>query len=652
MNPLWAVNAPRRRLGSRVPGWPAAFLWAGTLAAASLGATERLPTADALKTMTLEQLLDVDVTSVSRRPERLFTAPAAIQMITGEDVRRSGATSLAEALRLASNLEVAQIDARQWAITARGFNNLFASKMLVMVDGRSVYTPLYAGVYWDVQDLLLDDLDRIEVISGPGATLWGSNAVNGVVNITSKNAKDTQGTLVQAGAGSELRSSGAVRYGGRTAGGVYYRVYAKYFERDQSVRPSGRGSDDSWHMTQAGFRADWNRGPDDAFTAQSDIYLGYLGQPGPDNIRVTGENVLGRWSRTLAAGSDVRLQTYVDHTHRRIPGSFTQDLTTFDLDFQHHREARGHDLVWGLGYRVTADDIINTPANAFVPAKVTHMLFNAFVQDEFSLVPDRVSLTGGTKIEHNDYTGFEVEPSLRLSFTPTRQQTVWAAVSRAVKIPSRIDRDLYSPATPPYRIAGGPDVISEVLLAYEAGYRVQLSPKLALSISGFWHDFSNLRSVEPVSPPAPFPVQGSSGLNGRSSGAELTAEWRVTPYWRLRGGYTEMRVNSEPQTRGLVRPTRDAVARDPNHQLRLRSTWDLPHDWECDLDLRYASSIVAQSLPGYTEANLRLGWAPTHNWDLSLVGQNLLHHEHGEFNTPGARRDIQRGFFGKATWRF
>ena len=613
----------------------------------------RMPPPDALKKMTVEQLLDLDVTSVSRRPEKLLAVPSAIQVITSEDVRRSGATNLPEALRLASNLEVAQVDSRQWAITARGFNNVFAGKMLVMVDGRSIYTPLYAGVYWDVQDVMLYDLDRIEVISGPGATQWGANAVNGVINITTKSAKDTQGGVLIGGAGSELRSSGGVRYGGRTASGVFYRVYAEYFERDDAARVSGSRANDSWHLSQGGFRADWDTNASDAFTLEGDGYDGYLGQFGPDNTRVNGFNVLGRWTRTLGPASDLRVQLYFDRTHRRIPGSFTQNLGTTDLDFQHRFSlGAGHDIVWGLGYRLAADDILNSPAEAFVPAEVTRASFNAFLQDEIALSKDRLALTLGTKVERNEYTGFEIEPSLRLAFTPDRRQTLWTAVSRAIRTPSRIDRDLYSPATPPFRIAGGANVVSEILIAYELGYRVQVSPDVAVSLAAFVNHYDNLRSLEPLNPPAPFPVEASSGLQGRSSGAEATVDWRIGPAWRLHAGYTELRVHSEVQPGSRDRPTRDSIARDPNHQLRVRSTWDISPHWECDTELRYVSPISNQRVPGYTEANLRLGWSPTGAWEWSLAGQNLLHKQHAEFSAPGGRREIQRGVYGKATWRF
>jgi iron complex outermembrane receptor protein len=378
-----------------------------------------------------------------------------------------------------------------------------------------------------------------------------------------------------------------------------------------------------------------------------------MGQIGPDNIRVNGANVLGRWLRTLSPGADFKLQAYLDRTHRRIPGSFTQDLNTADLDFQHRFPlAAIHDIVWGFGYRIAEDRVVNTRENAFLPPQVSREWFNVFFQDEIALNKDRVALTIGSKVEHNDYTGYEFEPSARLAFTPDKHHTLWGALSRAVRTPSRIDRDLFSPAAPPYRIAGGKHVVSEKLIAYEMGYRIQLGPQFALSAAAFLNDYDDLRSIEPLNPPFAFPVQASSELRGRSVGAELTAEWRAAPPWRLRAGYTEMRVRSEPQPGTDARATRDSIARDPNHQFRIRSLWDLSSRWEIDLDLRYTSPITTQRAPGYTESNLRVGWTPSAEWELSLLGQNLLHNHHPEFNAPGSRREIQRGVYAKASWRF
>ncbi len=613
-----------------------------------------LPSSSELKKFSVDQLMDLEVTSVSKHPEKLFEAASAIQVITNEDIRRSGANSLPEALRLASNLEVAQIDSRQWAITARGFNNVFADKMLVLMDGRTVYTPLYAGVYWDVQDTMLEDLDRIEVISGPGGAQWGANAMNGVINITTKSAKDTQGALVTATAGT-MENAGAVRYGGEISPGVYFRVYGKTVDHDESTRTSnGTGADDEWRMTQGGFRLDAATAAGDQFTLQGDLYTGDFGRPGPDDIDASGSNLLGRWSRDLGNGADLRLQVYYDHTHRVIPGSFTQTLNTYDTDFQHRFRLEGgaQEIVWGFAYRVVDDDIINTPANAFLPPQVTRQWFSAFLQDEIALYQNRLRLTLGAKVEHNDYTGFEVEPTVRAAWTPDQRHTLWAAISHAVRTPSRIDRDLYSPATPPYRIAGGPDVVSENVIAYELGYRQQISSRLTFGVAGFYNDYDDLRSLEPLNPPAPFPVARSSGLIGHTSGAELTLEWQASAAWRLFAGYTELRVHTEPQPGNLDVTSDRNIARDPNRQLILRSLLNLPAHWELDTTVRYVGEISNDNVPAYTEADVHLGWQLSAAWSFSLVGQNLLHDHHAEFGAMVGRREIGRSVYLQGTWGF
>ena len=611
------------------------------------------PSPVALKTLSVDQLMDLEVTSVSKSPEKLSEAASAIQVVTADDIARSGATSIPEALQLATNLEVAQIDSRQWAITSRGFNNVFANKMLVLIDGRTVYTPLYAGVYWDVQDTLLDDLDRIEVISGPGATQWGANAVNGVINITTKSAKDTQGGLVEVGGGTELRDFTGVRYGGELAPGLYYRVYGKYFDRGDSVRPNGQNGDDAWRVGQGGFRMDWDAASSNVVTLQGDLYSGAATRAGPDDTRMSGGNVIGRWTHAFEENSDLQLQVYYDHTYRNIPGSFIQALDTYDMDFQHRFPVgRANDIVWGFGYRVVDDDIVNTPANAFLPPHLTQDSYNFFVQDKITLVEDRLHLTVGSKIEHSPYTGAEYEPSIRLAWTPEKNQTVWSAISRAVRTPSRVDVDLYSPATPPYTIAGGPGVVSEKLIAYELGYRVQLDPSFAVSVATYYNDYEDLRSLEPLRPPAAFPAVISSGLQGYSEGAELTADWSVASFWRLRAGWTEMRVGSEPQPGSPDRGTSRSIAMDPNYEGSLRSQWSLPGNWDCDATLRYVGPINVQQLPGYTEMDLHVGWRPVDAWEFSVTGQNLLHSSHPEFNSPGTRREIQRGVYGKVTWLY
>jgi iron complex outermembrane recepter protein len=376
-----------------------------------------------LKRLSLDELQTIEVTSVSKRPEKLLETPSAIQVITADDIRRSGVTSLPEALRLAANLQVAQVDSRSWAISARGFNGTSANKLLVLIDGRVVYTPLHAAVFWEVQDTLLEDIDRIEVISGPGATLWGANAVNGVINFITKTAADTQGILVTGAGGSELHGVGGVRYGARVGTSVHFRAYGKYFERDDSALPDRTQATNSWNMGQGGLRLEWDASSVDRFTVQGDAYNGRIAQPALSDIAVSGGNILGRWSRTLSRDSDFALQMYYDRTHRNIPGTFGEDLNIFDADFQHHaRVSERHDIVWGLGYRVAHDNVGNSALLAFLPAQVSQQWFSGFVQDEMPLANNRLHLTLGTKIEHNEYTGIEVEPGGRVAWTMTERQ--------------------------------------------------------------------------------------------------------------------------------------------------------------------------------------------------------------------------------------
>jgi iron complex outermembrane recepter protein len=645
-----------RRDSQRMWPWTLIFLTFGLviLAGYAFAQTEpALPPPSALKKLSVEELMDIEVTSVSKRPERLSETASAIQVITQEDIRRSGATRLPEALRLASNLEVAQRDSRQWAISARGFNNTLANKMLVLIDGRTVYTPLFAGVFWDVQDTLLEDIDRIEVISGPGATQWGANAVNGVINVITKHSKGSQGALLEGGGGTELRGFGGMRYGGALAPNLHYRVYGKYFDRDSTVLPNGPDATDDWHMGQGGFRMDWNASEANLITVQGDYYDGRIAQPGADDIAVSGGNVIGRWSHTISEASELKLQVYFDQTHRNIPGTFAEDLDTYDVDFQHRFPlGERHDIVWGLGYRLIDDDVGNTPALAFLPSQVSRQWFSAFGQDEIALVKDRLHLTLGTKVEHNDYTGFEFQPSGRLAWRLSEQQTIWSAISRAVRTPSRIDREFFVPGSPPFLLAGGPDFDSETLLAYELGYRVQPLPRLALTLAAYYNDYDNIRSLEQANPPLPFPVVIANELEGESYGAELTADYRVTDWWRLRAGYTELRIDIRPKPGSTDTTAGSSESHDPERYFLLRSSLDLPGHWELDAAFRYVSRIENQQVPSYGELDVRLGWRPRPELEFSIVGQNLLHDHHAEFEDVAMRREIERGVYGTVLWRF
>src|SRR5258705_1663620 len=505
-----------------------------------------------LRKLTLKELMDADVTSVSKVPERYGEAAAAIQVVTGDDIRRSGASSIPEALRLADNLNIAQKNSHSWAISARGFNTDLANKLLVLRDGRSVYTPLFSGVFWDQQDYLLEDIDQIEVISGPGGTLWGANAVNGVINIISKSAKDTQGLYVEGGGGSSLRDFLGVRYGGTLATNVFFRAYGKFFDRGNQVLPNGNEVSDSWRMGQGGFRLDATPSSRNILTLQGDLFSGDENLPTGRNSRVSGGNILGRWSHTFSHDSGMSLQIYYDRTHLNQPVSATQfaragtlidDLDTYDIDFQHrYRVDKRNRIVWGLGYRLTHDVVKNAPALAFFPTTLNHHLFSGFVQDEITLA-EKLSLALGTKVEHNGYTGFEFEPSARLTLRATPRQTIWAAVSRAIRAPSRVDRDVRypTPALSPIvqnLLIGGADFKSETVIAYELGYRAQLGSKDSCPTSTLFNDYNNVRSLSSSRPPAilGLPLFFDNNLDGRTYGIEFSAHFQVLDWWRLHGG--------------------------------------------------------------------------------------------------------------------
>ncbi len=612
---------------------------------------------EALKKLSIEQLMNLQVTSVSKRPERLSQTASAIQVITQEDIRRSGASSLAEALRLATNLQVAQVDSRQWAISARGFNSTTANKLLVLIDGRTVYTPLFSGVFWDVQEVPLQDIDRIEVISGPGATLWGANAVNGVINVITKDAKDTQGLLLSGGGGTEQHGFGTVRYGAALGSRVRARIYGRGFDRDATMRTNGQDAADDWYLGQGGFRMDWEASSASRATLQGDLYDGRISQPSPGaDIAVSGGNVTAKWSRTISGKSSLAGQLYYDRTHRDIPGLFAEDLDTYDVDLQHGtRLGARHDVVWGLGYRLINDRIVNSSFLAFLPAHVARQWFTGFVQDEIALVPNRLHVALGTKIEHNDYTGFEIQPSGRVNWRLSPSGTLWAAVSRALRTPSRIDRELFARVSADSFLAGGPGFHSEEELAYELGYRHQQG-SLALSVATFYSRYHGLRSLEQVyvNPLAPDTVVIGNGQDGESYGAELTADYRVTDRWRLRAGYTELRVHVWPNP-GSTDMSRGATeSQAPDRQFFLLSSVDLPAHLGLAAWFRAIDDINNQVVPAYAELNVTLTWRPTSKVECSLVGQNLLHSRHREFGAAASptRRDIQRGVYGAVAWRF
>jgi iron complex outermembrane receptor protein len=657
------------------------------------GAQVDTPTAGDLKQLSIEDLMHLEVTSVAKGPQRLLQAAAAIQVITADDIRRSGASSIPEALRLADGLQVAQISAHDWAISARGFNANLANKLLVLVDGRAVYTPLYGGVLWNVQDCLLADIDRIEVISGPGGTLWGANAVNGVINIITKAARDTQGLYALADGGNVLQEQAGIRYGATLAPGVYLRAYGKYTDHGREVTSSGTSADDSWRVGRGGFRLDAEPSAPDRLTVQGDFYSGAEDVAATGGAGLSGGNILGRWTHATPGGASMNLQLYYDHTHLSQPfaaspaappffsgfpaASLKDDLDTYDLDFQYHFAwGARHKVSWGLGYRATHESDEDLSIVRFAPTVLSQTLYSGFVQDEIMLARD-VYLTVGSKLEHNDYTGFEFEPSARVQWNLESTQLLWAALSRAVRTPSRYDRDLLVPtglsnAPPPLQfpttfLQGNPDFISETLLAYEVGYRAQLGPKLSTSVSAFYNDYRHLRSTTATPTTAvyvfPYPVFFQNNLEGETHGLELSASYQMLEWWRLHAGYDLLQehIRLKPGAVDATGATNETA--DPQQQVALRTSMDLSRDLTLDAAVRWVDSLhinsgptggpVVGTVPSYFELDSGIAWHPSTSLEVSLMGRNLLHAQHPEYGFPSPTREqIGRSVFGRITWGY
>ena len=654
----------------------------GLLLAATAGAADNASGKQPghLADLSIEQLLNESVTSVAKKATKLSESPAAITVITQEDIRRTGLTSLPELLRTVPGLDVARINGSQWAISSRGFNLQYSKTLLVLVDGRAVYTPFFGGVLWNAQDVVLADLDRIEVIRGPGATLWGANAVNGVINITTKSAKETQGGLVTTSVGTEERPSATVRYGGQLGTNLFYRAYVKYANGQGLVDSTGKATPDDWNALRGGLRFDWEPASENKFTLQGDYYRSTAGanivQPLPaapfaQSLNTVahnhGGNVLGRWTRTFSDTSQLTVQTYFDHL-KQDDGMETFAQQTYDFDVQ-HRFAVGerNDVVWGAGYRLT--DLTLTPSffAQTTPAHRQLQLFNFFVQDTLALVPERLHLTLGSKFEHNDLTGFEVQPSARLLWKASEHQTVWAAASRAIRTPSLAERDIrVNVATFPsfptpgvVSIFGNPNAQSEELIAYELGYRVQPLKSLSLEAAVFYNIYDNLLGVvagapSPAAPAPPtlIPSTFQNSQSGTTYGTELTARWQVTDHWRLTGSYSWLHMR--------LRPNPAAEAESPQQQFQLRSDLDLSRNVQLNAAAYYVdgvnsmASTVATPVPSYVRLDVGVTWRPTPSLELGLWGRNLLDNQHPEsysYRTP-LRTEVPRTVLGTVTWKF
>ncbi|MFO1488483.1 MAG: TonB-dependent receptor [Verrucomicrobiota bacterium] len=600
----------------------------------------------------IEDLINIQVTSVSKKEQRLADAAAAVFVLEGEDLRRSGATSVAESLRMVPGMQVAQVNSSQWAISARGFNSIYANGLLVLVDGRAVYTPIFAGVYWDLQQTMLENIDRIEVIRGPGATMWGANAVNGVINVVTASARDTQGTELSAGGGDVHQTMAGARYGGKLDNQTFYRIYGGYQKNEDFHLANGKSAEDGWQGAQGGFRLDHYADTDSQLTWQGEATFSDLDRHTSEAYNL---NTLARLRHEFSERSAIELQTYYDRTLRDEVLRPRNTVDTVDFSLQHtFGLGERNDVIWGAGYRFMANKIDASTELAEVRRHYLNLqLFSAFVQDELKIIPDKVTLTAGVKIEHNDFTGCEIQPTVRLACKPTEHQTLWAAVSRAVRTPDELeDKGLLSvtigePFAGPGgtylpRLVTGPDLKSENLLACEVGYRIQPSRKVSIDLAAFYNDYQHSIGVSPFLrfyPGSPIGIAEAEWRNNETAtsyGTEVSVTISPTDHWRLTASYWL-----------LLRDVDGAVqleTADPRHQFALRSSLDLGRRASVDAQLRYVEQF--DGVPTSLTADVRLGFRLTQQLELSLVGQNLFNAAHLEQGSPplAVTAETWRGF--------
>ncbi len=636
----------------------------------------------------LEDLLNIQVTSVSKKEQKLSKTGAAVYVITQDDIERSGATNIPDLLRMAPGVNVAQINANSWAISIRGFNDRYADKVLVLIDGRSVYSPDTSGVFWDQQNLPLEDIERIEVIRGPGGTVWGANAMNGVINIITKSAKATKGGLLRAAGGSQANAQSLVQYGGAAGATGTYRVFGNYFNVGSLVALGGTSGSDDWHSTTAGFRSDWDLSSRDTLTVEGDLVKTSEGEtlttlfsnalPQPQtldaDVRVGGGDILGRWNRTLSNGSDLSVQAYYDQ-HDRLDMGVQDNLATTAVDFQHHLAiGKRNDMVWGAGYRFTDDRFTPGYALSMRPLHPSDSLFSTFLQDEIRLT-NSLSLTAGSKFEHNAYTGFEYEPSVQLVWSPASRHSIWVSAARAIRQPARKDTDVqldYS--TEPLsgggfallQITGNPNLDAEKLHDFEGGYRVQAGRRLSLDVTGFLSFYRDLITIQPQTPvlsagpgiPYPIiPLLFENTTRARTWGGEFSANWSVTDRWKLSSGYGAIRMSIPADQRSTSSQVLELIDDTSKHQFQLRSNLNLTRRLEWDASAAYVGVLGDSGFgatPAYTRVDTRIGWRMGESLDFGLVGQNLLTPRHLEFpDLYGIHNTlVERAVFGKITWRF
>jgi iron complex outermembrane receptor protein len=641
-----------------------------------------------LTALNIEDLMNVDVTSAGKKEQKLSQVPAAIFVITTEDIRRSGATNIPDLLRMVPGLDVAQINPSIWAISSRGFNGEYSDKLLVLIDGRTVYTPSFSGVYWDAQDVPLDSIARIEVIRGPGASVWGTNAVNGVINITTKSAWETQGGTLTANGGTLEHVGGMIRYGGTIGGRGAYRVFTDGFEMGHYLTPEHQNGEDDWYLFHGGFRADVDISAKDSLTMKGEAIRGNAGERATSIVslsppltsildlrdRFSGWSVLGLWKRAISPVSETSLQIYFDRSNRGDT-TFGLGLNTFNLDFQHHLNwGRRQDLVWGLGYRLNSDHTADDFRISFQPQNLVTQIFSSFVQDEVAILPRRLYVNLGARLGHEFYNGFNLQPSARVTWTPDDRDTFWAAFSGAQRTPSRAETAIrYNVAALPgtdnlptlISIFGNPEQRNERLIATEAGFRKQLSDRLSFDSTAFFNQYHDLASNEPGSPvleanPAPLhlliPTHFANLLHGETHGIEIFANVKLASRWTLSPGYTFLTMHLHPEPGGMdLTGGPSAEGGLPNQQAQLRSNVNFPWHWQWTTSAYFVGRLPAQSIPSYTRLDTNLAWQPSEKITLGLVGQDLLSDVHEEYAGPDLTvlpSLIRRSVYARITWRF
>jgi iron complex outermembrane receptor protein len=639
-----------------------------------------------VKHLSLDELGKIEVTSASREPEEVMNSPAAVYVITEEDIERSGVATIPEVLRLAPGVEVARIDGHSWSVGIRGFGSNLTRNVLVLIDGRTVYSTLLAGTYWEVQNLVMDDIERIEVIRGPGGTIWGPNAVNGVINIITKPTKDTHSALAEAQGGNLNSGTVNAHYGGgNSARNLDYRVYALAFDRGPQYHPD-RNNFDSWRAAQGGFRLDWEKTTRDSVTFQGDLYDEGAGTsvtgttyapPYSQTLYGTellsGGNVLGRWHRTFEEGKDFELQAFYDRTNRHQP-NFTDLRDTYDIDFlDRFRLAGRQQISWGLGARFShGDNPVVVSGLTFTPNPRTDRLLTAFLQDEFRLIDKRLTVTVGTKFLRTNFTGWQLQPTGRLLWTPTEKQSIWAAFTHAVRTPSDAEENFtllgftgkIVDGLPFFaRFNPNPNFKSEELNGYEAGYRLLLHKSVYLDVAAFYNHYSGLFSeditgaafVETDPPPAHIllPAEFGNGLLGTTKGIEFSPEWRPLPNWRLRATYSYLQMDIREASHSLDIGTAPFVeGSSPKHQVSLQSGLDFAKVLSVDLTYRYVGMLPSLQVSSYSTADARFDWQASRQFKLSAGGRNLFQPHHPEYSgvDPGEPIGIKRSLYGQITW--